>query len=95
MDKGDLQRMYQIQDAEHIIALRKFPVRFSPITIAYGKEMVLWDIYDEEECPVWDSFGITGGCFVHRGKYHASYRPLLYNDTYKVHPSRLEHITLP
>lgn len=90
MDKIQLQRMEQIAQAEAVCRTARPYVNFYPVTTAYGKEMVLWDIYDEEEFPMWDSFGVPGGCFVHKGKYHASYVPLLHNDKRKVHPHLLK-----
>tara|TARA_R100001510_G_C7439562_1_gene69438 strand:+ start:151 stop:393 length:243 start_codon:yes stop_codon:yes gene_type:complete len=74
----NIESMRKIEHAENIISMRNFPVWFSPVTNAYGKEMFLYDIHDEEENPDWASFGMAGGCFVHKGKYHACYIPLKY-----------------
>lgn len=84
MDKIQLERMNQRNHGQRVSleASMKGWSNFYPTINAYGKEMFLWDVYDEEACPMWDSFGTPDGAFVHKGgRYHGLYLPLLHNDT--------------
>ena len=84
MDKIQLERMEQRNHGQRV-SLKAFDkAMFYPTINAYGKEMYLWDVYDEEKHPMWDSFGTPDGAFVHKGgRYHGLYLPLLHNDTRK------------
>jgi len=84
MDKIQLERMNQRNHGQRVSLEAFNKANFYPTINAYGKEMYLWDVYDEEECPMWDSFGTPDGAFVHKGgRYHGLYLPLLHNDTRK------------
>ena len=86
MDKIQLERMHQRNHGQRVSLQASMNgwSNFYPTINAYGKEMFLWDVYDEEECPIWDSFGTPGGAFVHKGgRYHGLYLPLLHNDKRK------------
>tara|TARA_R110001606_G_scaffold328608_1_gene475815 strand:+ start:344 stop:610 length:267 start_codon:yes stop_codon:yes gene_type:complete len=84
MDKIQLERMNQRNHGQRVSLEAFNKAIFYPTINAFGKEMYLWDVYDEEECPMWDSFGTPNGAFVHKGgRYHGLYLPLLHNDTRK------------